>query len=371
MGSVRGVRFAATNKTSSGRNGLPGIKPVMGFEYPAPADVSKLPEAVESVTMLDGSLLDPGVRKGRPGCPVEFAEGVVATGATFLSVEEIEALFEDKNDGHLARCTQCALCCPQRKAAQKENRGKFQGKKRLDPEGPRPFASEGSSLFGPRLKNGQTSDCSLQLHMRKAHAACVESDSIKPFDAHQQPSAGPVNERTLAVRVMEKSMLPRHACSKQRHAAAGHAEQAHATVQVAGPVLHLPLPKALGAGWVGPANFKTVAPYKTPDQKATIEEFPKASLRRKCGAVPPQEQRVAQVDASHPNEQHLTRAQVSQYFTLCCCKLRKQATQADLDPQGQGDACVETAARAVACAGALPGNRKNDFEGGDFLASAF
>jgi hypothetical protein len=121
--------------------------------------------------------------------------------------------------------------------------------------------------------------------MRKAHAAGVENDSIEPFDAPQQHSAVPVNQRTLAMHVVEKSLLPHHAYSEQLHAAAGHAEQTHATVQVGGQAMHLPLPKALGAGCATPKNFTTLACCKTPDEKAAIEEFARAYLCGKWGST--------------------------------------------------------------------------------------
>jgi hypothetical protein len=118
-----------------------------------------------------------------------------------------------------------------------------------------------------------------------------------------------------------------------------------------------------------PASCMRMASGNTTFDTTNSPKHPSKEHVATSGAVPTQEQHVAQLNAAagHPKEQHLTRAQVSQYCMLCWSKLRKQATQPDLNPQGQGtdSAYMETAARAVACAGALPGNHEADSEGGE------
>jgi hypothetical protein len=68
------------------------------------------------------------------------------------------------------------------------------------------------------------------------------------------------------------------------------------------------------------------------------------------------------VNAGQPKDQHLTKVQVNHYFMACMARMRRQAAD-DLDEQGNER--DEVAARAVACAGAMPRGDEDDHGAND------
>jgi hypothetical protein len=93
-----GACFGTMSKVLRTRPALPGIKPNLDFEYPAPPNINKLPSALESMTMHEASVLGTGVEKSSIVCPVMLADGDVSIKASVLSIHDINASLQAKQD---------------------------------------------------------------------------------------------------------------------------------------------------------------------------------------------------------------------------------------------------------------------------------